>query len=553
MQNAAIFFHPDAFDTSRARLLGRHSAGESFLRGFMRHADVDRFHFFNAGARGQAGLDDLVSRIYPPTRPVRWIAPANRRGLADPGVLCMSSPQINREAWHRRFGGSRDYAICGLTHTTATSTVMTILGDLLVSPTEDYDALICTSKAVRDSVEYQLDGVREHLAREFGPRRRGELQRVTIPLGINTEDFAVTPADRKAWRDRLEIPEDAVVALYVGRFNAREKMNPALMAIALEKAAVATGRPIYWVNSGWMESGDDEHAFHDATRALCPSVQYRHVDGRGADVRFSIWSVADFFISFSDNIQETFGLTPVEAMAAGLPCVVTDWNGYKDTVRHGEDGFRVTTYAPGPGAGGDFAYWHANDWLNYGNYVGGAAQYTAIDYGEAVQAISILVQNADYRRKLGAQAKAQARAVFDWAAIIPQYQALWAEQEARRRAAAPDTAPTDNPFRPDPFRLFGNYPTHHLREDDRLALAPDLTAEQALARLASPLAAASAVNRPTLAEVAQVLAWLAGRPEASVADLLATFPAARRPFVWRGLLWIARFGAIIITPADRNA
>jgi len=28
-------------------------------------------------------------------------------------------------------------------------------------------------------------------------------------------------------------------------------------------------------------------------------------------------------------------------MAAGLPCVVTDWDGYKDTVRHGEDGFRV--------------------------------------------------------------------------------------------------------------------------------------------------------------------------------------------------------------------
>ena len=32
-------------------------------------------------------------------------------------------------------------------------------------------------------------------------------------------------------------------------------------------------------------------------------------------------------------MQETFGLTPLEAMAAGLPCVVSDWNGYRDTVR----------------------------------------------------------------------------------------------------------------------------------------------------------------------------------------------------------------------------
>ena len=38
MQNAAIYFHSDAIDTSRGRLLGRHSAGESFLRGMLRHA-----------------------------------------------------------------------------------------------------------------------------------------------------------------------------------------------------------------------------------------------------------------------------------------------------------------------------------------------------------------------------------------------------------------------------------------------------------------------------------------------------------------------------------
>ena len=40
-------------------------------------------------------------------------------------------------------------------------------------------------------------------------------------------------------------------------------------------------------------------------------------------------------MSLADNIQETFGLTPVEAMAAGLPCVMSDWDGYRDTVRDG--------------------------------------------------------------------------------------------------------------------------------------------------------------------------------------------------------------------------
>jgi glycogen synthase len=48
----------------------------------------------------------------------------------------------------------------------------------------------------------------------------------------------------------------------------------------------------------------------------------------------------------SDNIQETFGLTPLEAMAAGLPVIVGDWDGYKDTVRDGVDGFRIPSLMP---------------------------------------------------------------------------------------------------------------------------------------------------------------------------------------------------------------
>ena len=549
MQNAALHFHPDALDTSRARLLGRHSAGESFLRGMLRHAEVDEFHLWNAAHKPQKDMDSLLLQLGHPDKPVRWISGPDRAEFGAAGVVSIPSPEINREVWHRRTVGARAYAICGVTHTTASAIVMRTLGDLLVSPTEDYDALICTSSAVRASVETQLDGVREYLTQEFGPRRRKELQRMTIPLGINTEEFAVTPERRAAWRERLGIPEDAVVALYVGRFNIREKMNPALMALALEKAAVATGRPIYWVNSGWAESEAEEATFHAQTRALCPSVTYLNVDGRQPDVRYTIWSVADFFISFSDNIQETYGLTPVEAMAAGLPCVVTDWDGYKDTVRHGEDGFRVPTTTPGPGFGRDLAFWFANDWAFYSNYVGAAAQFTAIDYAEAVAAISILVLNADLRRRLGDQARARARAVFDWSVIIPQYQALWAEQDARRRAAPPEAPIADNPFRPDPFRLFAGYPTRHIGLEDYLTLSPDIARDAAQALLASPMANYSRLNRPGDAETATILQWLSERPEGRLADLLDLFPANRRPYIWRGVLWIARYGVITIRPA----
>lgn len=550
MSNAAIYMHPNGFDTTSGRLLGRHAAGESFLRGFLRHADVERFYFWNAGATTIEKLQALVERIQPTTRPKSWITTNNRAGIGEHvGVLNLPGPNLAEEAWARRRLGSGAYSICGVTHTTATARVMDILAQYASAPLSDHDALICTSTAVRDSVEVQLSGIRDYMTELYGgPRRRPEPQRATIPLGVNAEDFQTTPAQRKAWRERLDIPEDAVVALYVGRFNHREKMNPALMALALEKAAQATGAPIYWVNSGWGESEAYSTSYHDGARALCPSVHYREVDGRPADTRFSIWSVADFFISLSDNLQETFGLTPIEAMAAGLPCVVTDWDGYRDTVGHGVHGFRIPTAAPAPGDGLDFAYWYACNWISYETYVGAASQLVAIDFAESTAAISALVQNPELRRTLGRQAQAQARAVFDWSRIIPQYQALWGELDARRRSKAPEAPLTQNPFRPDPFRLFGNYPTRHLGQDWRVELVAGFDWPAAKALLSQPLTRYSQFNRVTLDETETILAWIAHNPAPTVSELVQIFPANRRGVVGRSLLWIARYGVIVLRP-----
>ena len=549
MTNAAIFMHPDAYDTASPQLFGRHAAGESFLRGFLRHATAEQLYFWHAGGASIATLRAMVWRIEPTAKPVLWIPTRERGLLSKPGVLNLPGPNLDTEAWARRPYGPTAYSICGITHTTATARTMDTLSAFLLAPVEGHDALICTSSAVRTSVEAQLDGVRDYIASEYGgPRLRAEPQRVTIPLGVNVDDFNTSPEHRRAWRERLDIPADAVVALYVGRFNTREKMNPALMALALEKAAGQTATPIYWVNSGWPSSEADDPSYHEAVRALCPSVHYRQVDGRPPDVRFSIWSVADFFISFSDNIQETFGLTPVEAMAAGLPCIVTDWDGYRDTVRHGEDGFRIPTTAPGPGNGHDIAYRRANEWISYSDYVGSVAQFTAIDYAAAVQAICALADDPELRHRLGSQAQARACEIFDWSAIIPQYEALWGELNARRRAMPVQAPIPENPFRPDSFRIFAGYPTRHLDEGWRAALTPGMTWPLAKALLSGPLANYTDVNRPTLGESEQIVAWLTDRPGASVAEIAQRFPAGRSPAIARGLLWIARYGVMVLSP-----
>ena len=88
MQSAAIYFHPDAFDTTTGRLLGRHAAGESFLRGYMRHAEVERLDFWNVTGARQEVLDALIqANSGGSERPLRWIARQDRAALADPGVV----------------------------------------------------------------------------------------------------------------------------------------------------------------------------------------------------------------------------------------------------------------------------------------------------------------------------------------------------------------------------------------------------------------------------------------------------------------------------------
>ncbi|WGU39698.1 glycosyltransferase family 4 protein [Phenylobacterium sp. NIBR 498073] len=548
MSNAAIYFHADSFDTSRERLMGRHSAGESFLRGFLRHAQVDELWLYDALNVGAAKGEAMLKGVEPPRQVRRWIGERSLRQLAQPGCLYYPAADIPAQAWRRQPLGDASYSLCGVTHTTASAGTMDILANMSVAPVQPWDGLITTSRAVRTSVETQIQAMRDYLGSRLGAARFPGPQIATIPLGVNVEDFARTDENRRTWRERLDIPQDAMVVLYVGRLHMAAKMNPALMAMALEAAAKRTGKPIYWVVSGWGHTDAYTETHHRWTTELCPSVHYRPVDGRPADTRFSIWSVADIFISFSDNIQETFGLTPVEAMAAGLPSVVTDWDGYRDTVRHGLDGFRIRTFAPRPSLGGDLAYYHANGWLAYERYLVSAAQMTSIDHVAATEALVDLIENPDLRARMGAAAAEQARQVFDWSRIIPQYQAFWGDLAERRQAAAGQATSSVNPYRMDPFTLFESYPTEALTARTGVAASPGMTWEIAEARLSSGLATIGDWPRPPLAEMHEAFDHVADGCE-TVGAILKHFPAHRRNFVERGLLWMAKFQVIDLTPS----
>jgi len=542
MANAAIQMNTEPYDASIARPMGRNSAGEGFLRGFLRYAEADRYYLWNAGNQDQAELDTLLARLGPPARPVEWLDGVDRPRLAEPGALYLPSPEMRRETWARRAQGGTAYSLTGVTHSIAERYIMDEIAAMLTAPIQPWDALVCTSEPGRKAVATLLEAAAVYLQERFGAAHVPPAQLVTIPLGIHAEDFRQDPAARRRWREALHIPEDAPSALHLGRFSATTKMHPGPMGLALAEAARRLGRPVYWILFGGARNRDEEEAFKAAAAAFCPDVELRYAPDTAAATRDGIVSAADVFLSLSDNIQETFGLTPVEAMAAGLPCVVSDWDGYRDTVRHGVDGFRIRTLTPRPGLGSDLAYAHAQHLLSYETYAGATALYTAVDIGETAEALAALFSDPDLRRRMGAAGQARAREVFDWRVIVPQYQALWAELERRRRAAATQP-PQDNPYRLDPFRMFADYPTEALRPEEPVELARAFAPEEALALLADPSVRLLGARLPSDEEALAILTKLsAGRR--TVGAILAETAPERRPFIERGVLWLAKFGFV---------
>lgn len=547
MNQAAIFFLADGYVTSSPKLMGRQAAGESFLRAAARsgasrlvcHAPTQHAAKQFAGELARHGF----------TGQAGWIPTDTPDNLATEGCLYLPGPNIGEFAWRRAPYGDRSYSLCGVTHTTASHTAMTAITDLLVTPVRGWDALICTSTSVRDTARFLLERQAEYLRERLGASRFELPQLPIIPLGVHCEDYDFAEDEKSKARQALGIGADEVVFLFVGRLSFHAKAHPQQMYTALERAA--KGRHVRLIECGWFANEHIESAFKEGADALCPSIATLRLDGRQPAIRRQAWAAADIFISLSDNIQETFGLTPIEAMAAGLPVIVTDWDGYKDTVRDSIDGFRIPTLMPPAPLGEDLARRHDNGQDTYDMYCGYASQFTAVDPIALETACDRLIGDSALRKQMGESGKARARQQYDWAHIYQRYINLW-DELAERRRADPDLHPAPRtkirPDRADPFAAFATYPTTLLSDTHKVILAPNASAAMLSSRSKLGINSfAHAVHLPEN-DCFAIFKFLQEKPHTTVQEIASLFPAKRRKTIARGLVWLAKMEAIHITP-----
>ena len=554
--NSVIYYHPEAYTTSGPKLMGRNAAGESFLRGYLNYSNATAFwaqvqkpehgQHFAAQVKAQ-GRTELVHAV----------SPHNLGALSQAGLVYHPGPGIGQHAFHRSVaaGSHAAWSLCGITHTTSSAGAMDAISELITAPVQAWDAVICTSKAVKDNVSKLLQAQVNMLQERLGISKLVLPMLPVIPLGIHTQDFMFTDAQKKAARLTLKANDNTLVVLFMGRLSFDAKAHPLAMYQALQIAAQTvkvSGKNIKLIECGWHANEFIEKAYRDAALHACPDVEVITLDGRKAKDRETAWAGADVFCSLSDNIQETFGIVPIEAMASGLPVVVSDWDGYKDTVRHEVDGFRIRTTMPEAGLATDMALRHALEIDTYDMYCGHTCSLVSVDIDQAAQAFVKLFESSSLRQTMGAAGRLRAQEVYDWRVIIAQYEALWAEQQSARTAALENTATPPVklthpwPARMDPFYAFASYPTQALTANTILCLA-DASVEAATARIQTyqGMAMVSFAKwvMPNDAEIVAVLKQASSGPQ-SAQNLVVQINEARKPFVFRTLVWFLKLGVL---------
>ena len=130
---------------------------------------------------------------------------------------------------------------------------------------------------------------------------------------------------RAELRAALGLPADRDVLLYTGRVD-RDKNLLELFEIF---AAVRGERPAELVVC-FHHRNEDYLARCLERAAVIGNIRF--VEWPAPETLVRYYNAADLFVSAGVSVFETFGRSPVEAMACGTPSVVSAYNGFRDTI-----------------------------------------------------------------------------------------------------------------------------------------------------------------------------------------------------------------------------
>jgi glycosyltransferase involved in cell wall biosynthesis len=206
-----------------------------------------------------------------------------------------------------------------------------------------------------------------------------------VPIAVvpNGVDLTGARHAQRGFRARLGIPADAFIVLFLGRMHRIKRLDLVAEAFA---AARSTHPGMHLVLAG----PDEHNLIPDLLRRLSGAGGHVHATGaiHGAD-KWALVKDADVMVQCSDS--ESFGLSVIESLAAGVPAIVTRTCPWSEIEAAG-CGFWVEQTAPAIAA-----------------------------------AIGTLAGDPARRAAMGERASVFARERYSWDVIAPQMARLYAE------------------------------------------------------------------------------------------------------------------------------
>lgn len=216
-------------------------------------------------------------------------------------------------------------------------------------------------------------------ARKFQLRRGGKVYKVH-GVGITLDDYENVDIDKNKIRCELNLKENDIVCISAGDLVRRKNYEVAIRAIALLKK-----KNIHYLICG---IGSEKEKMENLVKKLNIEKQI-HFLGLRTDVK-QLLLLSDIFLFTS--LQEGLPRSLMEAMACGLPCVVSKIRGNTELIKHGE-----------------------------GGYLCGA-----IEKEEFAKALKILSDNAELREKMGRVNKKNIKA-YDVSVVEKEIEEIYRE------------------------------------------------------------------------------------------------------------------------------
>ena len=420
-------------------VLGRTQANAGFLRGLLDADPYDAYRFYPASGAARLELSGELARLWPRLWEQGRLTVVERRELPkclarEPHHVfhlsdCIVHPGYLAAA--RNACSGQIFPITSVTHSLSYARYGQDFLKHITPCCTPRDAVVATSRAAVSAVRGFYRHLRQGYCLDAGAFPEPAVEH--IPLGVDLDRFQ-PPTDEFRAESRAGLgfgPE--VVFLVLARLCHASKMDFLPILRAFHRLALG-GFPLdgsRLVLAGWTDEKDwGRKALEDLARNI--GLPLTVVECPSDEERRKLYAAGDVFLSPSDNLQETFGLTLLEAQAAGMPVIASDFDGYRDLVLPEETGLLVPTL--GPGLTDEIDIMAPMSFDNHTHLL--LSQRLAVDVPAMAAGISRLASETQLRRSMGLAGVRNASG-YSWRSVAMRHVELWEDLWKKPVQAAP--------------------------------------------------------------------------------------------------------------------